>query len=355
LSAAEISQLAHEPELSIVMPVHNEAPHLAATIEALVEAIERSGDYADLVVVDDGSTDGSAQAARVALAGRLPLDVVSQPNRGRFQAVREGLQRARGRFVLVLGARVRVRPDALAFVRERQRAGELVWTGHVHIDTTGNPYGRFQNVLTEIAWREYFDRPRKASFDAETFDHYPKGSGCLFGPRALFVEAFSELPTRYADPRHANDDTPMLRRIVASEPIHVSPSFASDYVPRGTFRTFVTHSLHRGTVFLDGHGRRESRFFSFVVAFFPLSAALAVASIVRPRLVPMTIAGVGVGAGAVAASARRPRDDVAIVAMLSPVWAAAFGAGLWRGLGMLAAKRLRVELEGPKQQERGGP
>jgi glycosyltransferase involved in cell wall biosynthesis len=340
---------ARAPELSVVIPIHNEASHLAETLEALVTAVQRSRFDTELVLVDDGSTDGSADAVREALAGRLALSVVSQPNRGRFEAVRAGLARAAAEDVLVLGSRVRLRPDSLAFVRDRRDAGEPVWVGHVHIDTAGNPYGRFQNVLTEIAWREYFDRPRTTSFGTDDFDHYPKGSGSLFGPRALLTEAFAEVPSRYADPRHANDDTPMLRRVVASERIHVSPSFASDYAPRGTFRRFVSHSLHRGTVFFDGHGRRESRFFPFVLAFFPLSAVLVLASVVRPRLVPISVAGMAAGAGAVAAAARRPRGDVGIVALLAPVWAGAFGAGLWRGLALAAAKRARA----PKQATNG--
>jgi glycosyltransferase involved in cell wall biosynthesis len=331
----------HEPELSVVVPVYNEAPQLTRTIDALVEAIEQSGVDAELVVVDDGSTDGSAEAARGALAKRLPLTIVAQPNSGRFHAVRNGLRRARGSNVLVLGSRVRLRPGALAFVRERQQAGELVWTGHVHIHTGGNPYGLFQNVLTEIAWRDYFDRPRTLSFGLDDFDRYPKGSGCLVAPRELLVDAFSEIPKRYADPRHANDDTPMLRRLASSAWINISPSFASDYVPRATFRTFIKHSIHRGTVFLDGHGRRESRFFPAVVAFFPVAGALAAASLVRPRLLPAAVASTAIGAGALAASARRSPREVAVVTALAPVWGAAFGLGLWRGLAMLLAARLR--------------
>jgi hypothetical protein len=236
---------------------------------------------------------------------------------------------------------VRLRPGALAFVRERQQAGELVWTGHVHIETDGNLFGQFLNVLTEIAWRDYFADPRTLSFGTKEFDRYPKGSGCLVAPRELVLDAFAEIPNRYADPRHANDDTPMLRRLASSARINVSPSFASDYVPRATFRTFLKHSLHRGTVFLDGHGRRESRFFPAVVAFFPLTSALAVAALVRPRVLPAAMATTAVGAGAVAASARRSPREVAVVAALAPVWAAAFGVGLWRGLAMLVAARFR--------------
>jgi glycosyltransferase involved in cell wall biosynthesis len=329
------------PTLSVVIPVYNEAPHLRRTVDHLVAAVERSGFDADVVLVDDGSTDGSAEAAASALADRLPLSVVRQPNRGRFHAVREGLRQARGKDVLVLGARVRLRPDSLVFVRGRQEAGEPVWTGHVHIHTDGNPYGTFMNVITEIAWREYFDRPRTASFGLAEFDRYPKGSGCFVAPREVLVAAFDEIPARYADVRHANDDAPMLRRIAASTPIHVSPAFAADYVPRGSFRTFLKHSLHRGSVFLDGHGRRESRFFPIIVAFYPASAALIVASVLRPRVVPVALLVTSGGAASVALSAGRSRSEVGTVAALAPVWAVALGAGLWRGLGMLAAARVR--------------
>jgi glycosyltransferase involved in cell wall biosynthesis len=330
-------------DLSVVMPVYNEAAHVAATLEALLRAIRRSEFEADVIVVDDGSTDGSAAVVAAALGDRLPLTVLSQPNRGRFHAVREGLKRASGTYALVLGARVAVRSDALAFVHERQRQGELVWTGHVHIHADGNPYGTFQNVITEIAWRDYFDNPRTLSFGVKDFDRYPKGSGCFIAPRELLVDSFDAMPTRYADARYANDDTPMLRRLAASHRIHVSPSFASDYVPRATLGTFVKHSLHRGIVFLDGHGRRESRFFPAVLVFFPLSAGLAVASTVRPRLLLGAAGATSLAAGTVAVAARRRGGEVATVAALAPMWAAAFGTGLWRGLGMVVSRRVRGE------------
>jgi hypothetical protein len=327
--------------LTVVMPVYNEARHVAATIDAVTAAIAETDFEADLVVVDDGSVDGSGAVAAAAADGRIPVTLVTQPNRGRFHAVREGLRRARGAYVFVLGARVTVRRDALKFVRERQRAGELVWTAHVHIHTDGNPYGRFQNVLTEIAWRDYFDDPRTLSFGTAEFDRFPKGSGCFVAPRELVLAAFDPVPSRYADARYANDDTPMLRELAASHGIHVSPSFASDYIPRATLRTFLKHSFHRGIVFLDGHGRRESRFFPAIAAFYPLSAGLTLACLRRPRRLPAVVGATSAAAAVVTAAARRPRGDVATVATLAPVWAVAFGAGLWRGLGMLLARRFR--------------
>ena len=107
------------PALSVVMPVHNEAPQLAATIDALVEAVDRGELATELVLVDDGSSDGSGGVATTAARGRIPIRVLRQQNQGRFEARRIGVEAAAGEWVLLLDARVRIHPDALAFVRPR--------------------------------------------------------------------------------------------------------------------------------------------------------------------------------------------------------------------------------------------
>jgi len=80
--------------LSVVIPVYNEAKYLPATIEALVDGLAQPAFEAELVLVDDGSSDGSAEVARTAVADRLPIRIVTQPNRGRFEARRTALEQA---------------------------------------------------------------------------------------------------------------------------------------------------------------------------------------------------------------------------------------------------------------------
>ena len=317
--------------LSVVMPVHNEAAHLPETMEALVRAVEGSGFEAELVLVDDGSVDGSATAVRDTLRGRVPVNVVTQPNRGRFAARRAGLETAAGDWVLFLDGRVRLRPTSLAHVHPRLQNDARVWNGHVYVDA-GSPYGTFWKLLAELAWRDYFDDPRETSYAEAEFDRYPKGTTCFLAPRELMLEGLTAFRSYYEDPRKANDDTPLIRWLAGRERIHLSPNFACDYAPRSTFRTFVRHALHRGTVFLDGHGRRESRFFPAVLAFFPVSAALALAVLRRPRRVlPLAVAG-GVGGAAYAASAGRSPSESATFGALTPVYVVAHGAGMWAGL-----------------------
>jgi glycosyltransferase involved in cell wall biosynthesis len=268
----------------------------------------------------------------------VPLRVLAQPNRGRFEARQAGLAAATGDFVLFLDARVRLTRDALRFVRERLD-GQEVWNGHVRVETD-NPLGIFWRLLAELAWREYFDNPRTTSFGLDDFDRFPKGTTCFLAPRTLLRSAFASFESHYGNVRLANDDTPILRALAAEARIGISPQFACIYSPRTTFRSFLRHSFHRGIVFLDGHGTRASRFFPVVVAFFPASAALALAALRRPLVAPAAVVVCGVAAGAYGVRAKRSPREVATLVLVTPVYAVAHGAGMWRGLAELVRQRV---------------
>jgi glycosyltransferase involved in cell wall biosynthesis len=326
------------PSFSIVIPVRDEAQHLPGTIAALRRALDEAQLDAELVVVDDGSADGSAEAARAAADG-VPLRVVSQPNRGRFMARRAGIEAATGDLVLLLDARVTLEAGAMRFVRARAEAGELVWNGHVHVESD-SPLGIFWRLLAELAWRDYFDDPRTTSFGADDFDRFPKGTTCFVAPRSLLLDAFDRFRTRYADAALANDDTTLLRDIAHEARIGISPEFACVYAPRTGLARFFRHAVHRGIVFVDGHGTQESCFFPVVLAFFPASALLAAAALRRPAVVAQAAVACGVAAAAYGIRAGRSRDEVRALALVTPVYALGHGLGMWRGLAELVRGRL---------------
>jgi hypothetical protein len=316
--------------LSVVIPVFNEEAQLVATIDALAAALDGSGFAAELVLVDDGSTDASADVARAASDGRIAFRLVTQPNRGRFEARRAGLGRAGGDYVLFLDSRVRLGRDSLRFVHGRLESAP-VWNGHVYVEAD-NALGDFWRLLAELAWRDYFDDPRTTSYGLEEFDRYPKGTTCFLAPRVLLESAFARFRSHYADVRLANDDTPVLRAVAAEEPIHISPEFCCTYAPRTTPAGFFRHAVHRGTVFLDGHGTPESRFFPVVAAFFPVSAALVVWALRRPAIVPAALVACSAAAAAYGAQAGRSPREIEVLATVTPVYAAGHALGMWRGV-----------------------
>jgi glycosyltransferase involved in cell wall biosynthesis len=326
--------------LSVVIPVFNEAEHLTETIDALLAALDKSDFEAEIIVVDDGSTDGSAEVALAAARDLVPARVLTQANSGRFEARRAGLEAAGGEWALLLDGRVQIDPNALAYVRDRIEHARL-WTAHVDVGANGDLFAAFWKLIAELAWSDYFDDPRETSFGAKDFDRFPKGTTCLFAPRQLLLDAIGSFHSRYADLRNANDDTPVLRWIAEREPIHVSPGFRCLYRPRTTLRSFLRHSVHRGMVFVDGHGRRESRYFPAVVGFYPATAALAFATLRRPVFAPAALLAASAAATAYGLLRRRSAEDVASLAVLTPVYGLAHGFGMWRGLLTILREQTR--------------
>ena len=85
-----------EPEVSVVMPCLNEAETLAACIEKAQRAFREQGIRGEVVIADNGSTDGSQEIAR-----RLGARVVPIAARGYGNALHGGIAAAQGRFVIM--------------------------------------------------------------------------------------------------------------------------------------------------------------------------------------------------------------------------------------------------------------
>ena len=90
-------------KLSIVMPVYNEAPTLSEILSQ-VRAVELPGVEKEILVIDDGSTDGSREIlAREAEAGDIQT-YFHPENRGKGAAVRTGIEHAGGDLIVIQDA-----------------------------------------------------------------------------------------------------------------------------------------------------------------------------------------------------------------------------------------------------------
>lgn len=85
-----------EPVVSVVIPCLNEAETIAVCVRKALGAIERRGVAGEVIVADNGSTDGSRELARAAGA-RL----VDEPRRGYGSAYLAGFAAARGRYIVM--------------------------------------------------------------------------------------------------------------------------------------------------------------------------------------------------------------------------------------------------------------
>jgi glycosyltransferase involved in cell wall biosynthesis len=93
------------PELSIVVPVYDERENLEPLVDELEDVLGSAGFDYEIVLVDDGSRDGSAEAmAALARARRGVRSLHFRENRGQTAAFDAGFKAARGRFVVTLDA-----------------------------------------------------------------------------------------------------------------------------------------------------------------------------------------------------------------------------------------------------------
>ena len=93
------------PLVSIIIPCYNQAQFLADSIES---ALTQTYGRTELVVVDDGSSDNTAE-----LAARYPVRYIRQPNRGVAEARNCGFNASAGEYVIFLDADDRLTCDSV--------------------------------------------------------------------------------------------------------------------------------------------------------------------------------------------------------------------------------------------------
>jgi glycosyltransferase involved in cell wall biosynthesis len=112
-------------EVSIVMPCLDEAESLGYCIRKAHEGLERAGAEGEVVVADNGSTDGSQEIAR-----ELGARVVDVPRRGYGAALLGGFDAARGRYIVMGDADGSYDFGSLGPFLDRLRAGDQLVMGN---------------------------------------------------------------------------------------------------------------------------------------------------------------------------------------------------------------------------------
>jgi SAM-dependent methyltransferase len=101
---------AGELSVSVIVPCYNEA----GNIEECVRRVPRMGRHTEVIAVDDGSRDGTADLVKPELNPDVEVRCITyQPNRGKLNAVRTGFEAARGDILMILDADMTVPPEDL--------------------------------------------------------------------------------------------------------------------------------------------------------------------------------------------------------------------------------------------------
>jgi dolichyl-phosphate beta-glucosyltransferase len=209
------------PELSIVIPAYNEEKRLPRTLATLHDYFcraQRPSADLEVLVVDDGSTDGTARVVRE-WVGKMPsLRLVRNgENRGKGYSVRHGMLEARGRIALFTDADLSSPIEESTKLLDAIAGGNDVAIGSRALDRSlieihQSPYRELAGIIfngfvrlftglpfhdTQCGFKAFVREPSRIAFEQQRIE------GFGFDPEVLFLAKrhglrAAEVPVRWA-------------------------------------------------------------------------------------------------------------------------------------------------------------
>jgi glycosyltransferase involved in cell wall biosynthesis len=140
------------PRLSVVIPAYNESGRIEATLDRVMSCIETQGWDAEVLVVDDGSKDQTAEIIHQWMARYPRLHLIQNPgNRGKGYSVRNGLLQAAGDIVMFTDADLSAPMEEAGLLLEAIDGGADVAIGSRWMDRT-------RQTIHQPLYRQVFGR-----------------------------------------------------------------------------------------------------------------------------------------------------------------------------------------------------
>jgi glycosyltransferase involved in cell wall biosynthesis len=224
-----MSEQERSPDLSIVIPAYNEERRLARTLGRIRDFFAdewKHGGEVEILVVDDGSTDGTADVARKWMRTMPCLRLLSnEGNRGKGYSVRHGMLAARGRVALFTDADLSAPIEELEKLFAAIGEGNDVAIGSRAIDRTlikvhqsrfrevaGMIFNAFVKLVTGLSFQDTqcgfkaFRRERsRIIFEQQRVERFG------FDPEILFLARRHGLRSVEVPVRWAHDEATRVR------------------------------------------------------------------------------------------------------------------------------------------------
>ena len=140
------------PNYSIVIPAFNESGRIPATLQSVLECVRGHGWTAEVIVVDDGSRDRTAEVVREFAAGAPEVRLIQNSrNRGKGYSVRAGMLQALGEVVMFTDA------DLSAPIEEAEGLFAAIRQG-ADIAIGSRWLARSRQTIRQPLYRQFFGR-----------------------------------------------------------------------------------------------------------------------------------------------------------------------------------------------------
>ncbi len=205
--------------LSVVIPAYNEVARLGPTLERVINYLGEQPYQAEVLVVDDGSADATADLARQRLADRIEHRVlVNETNRGKGYSVRRGMLEAQGEVRLFsdadLSTPIEHAADLLAAIRagadvaiaSRAIKGSDIELHQSFIrESAGKMFSLAQRALlgsgikdTQCGFKMFTTQAAEAVFPHQTVERWAFDAELVFIAQRLGFQVI-EVPVRWVN------------------------------------------------------------------------------------------------------------------------------------------------------------
>jgi succinoglycan biosynthesis protein ExoA len=336
------------PDVSILVPVLDEAAHLRATVRAMLA--QRFDGEIEVLLIDGGSTDGTREILAELAAGDPRVRVLDNPARTIAPALNLGLREARGRWIARMDAHAWYPPDYVALGVERLRRGDVAWVAGPAVPRGEGAWSRrvARALVLPLGqggsrkWRG--GRAEGAEWDLDT--------GVFAG---VWRRATLQELGGWDDTFRVNEDAELAGRMLArGERIVCLPAMAAEYAPRDSvralFRQYWSFGFFRvRTAARHPEALRPAHVASAGIALTFL--ALIVPGLRRPAAAGCASYGAAVMAVTALNTADLPPSERAGVATalstMHVAWGSGFLAGClrhgapWKALARVASRIVR--------------
>lgn len=205
--------------LSVIVPAYNEEARLGMSLKRMLAYFDTQSYPVEILVVDDGSSDSTAQIVENIAANRPQVRLLTyQPNRGKGHAVRYGMLRAQGDRVLFCDADLATPIEEIEKLHAKLDAGYPIAIGSR--DVAGAELIRRQSFVREMGGRTFnkvvqalavpgirdtqcgfkmFTQPASQEiFGRCQVDHFAFDVEALYLAKRVFGLRIAEVPVRWA-------------------------------------------------------------------------------------------------------------------------------------------------------------
>ena len=230
--------------ISIIVPVYNGEETLEKCLIS-IEKIKYSKDLYEVILINDGSTDKTLEIAEKFKF----IKITNLPeNQGRLVARKTGAQTAKFDELLFVDSRIEISENILT--KRNEINYSPLMAGDLSIEKYSSDFDTLFYLVRKKIYAPYYPQTNYGTelwIDKKNFFNSPKGTGCFFIPKVLFLDS---LPNNLS--KDTNDDTKIMKSIVSDHGVKIlrHTEIKLNYHQR-TNNNIYAWIHHRGKIWAD--------------------------------------------------------------------------------------------------------